>query len=47
MDSKELRDRWDKLDDRTKVLLDKYPLVAVAVFTAGLVVGGLLGVVLG
>lgn len=47
MNRNELKDRWEKLDDRTKVLLDKYPLVAAAVFTAGLVIGGILGAVLG
>lgn len=47
MKAAELKDRFDKLDDRAKVLIEKYPLVAAAVFTAGLVVGGILGVVLG
>ena len=42
MNRAELKDRFDKLDDRAKVLIEKYPLVAGAVFTAGMVVGGLL-----
>jgi|GEM_PF-4982541 len=46
MDKQELKDRFDKLDDRAKVLVEKYPLVAAAVFTAGLVVGGFLGAVI-
>jgi hypothetical protein len=42
MDRAELKDRFDKLDDRAKVLIEKYPLVAGAVFTAGLLAGLLL-----
>lgn len=39
MDRQELRERFDKLDDRAKILIEKYPLVAIAVFTAGALVG--------
>ena len=40
---KKLSKRWDKLDDRLKVLAKKYPLVMGAVFVAGAVVGLIIG----
>ena len=40
---KDLKDRVDKLDERIKLLVKKYPLVAavivLAAFTAGFIVG--------
>lgn len=39
MNKKELLDRFDKLDDRAKVLIEKYPLVAGLVFSVGFLVG--------
>lgn len=38
----DLKDRFDKLDDRAKVLIEKYPLVAAAVFAAGFITGAFL-----
>ena len=46
MELNELRDRFDKLDDRAKMLIEKYPLVAAAVFLSGMVVGGVLTAVI-
>ena len=39
----DIKDRIDKVDDRAKVLVKKYPFVAAAVFLAGGVIGFGLG----
>lgn len=43
MNKKELMDRFEKLPDRGKKLLENYPVVAGAVFGLGLVTGLLIG----
>ena len=37
--AEDLKDRVEKVDDRIRVLVKKYPLVPAAVFLAGAIVG--------
>jgi len=44
MKKAEIKDRIDKVDDRLKVLIKKYPLVFSAVLLAGAILGLLAGI---
>ena len=39
----DIKDRLEKVDDRTLMLFKKYPLVGAAVFLAGLALGLVVG----
>lgn len=43
MKKAEIKDRVSKVDDRTKVLIKKYPLVFTAVLLAGAIIGLVIG----
>lgn len=44
MKKAEIKDRFDKVDDRLKVLIKKYPFVFTAVLLAGAIIGLLAGI---
>jgi hypothetical protein len=43
MKKAEIKDRVSKVDDRTKVLIKKYPLVFTAVLLSGIIIGFVAG----
>ena len=43
MKKAEIKDRVSKVDDRTKVLIKKYPFVFTAVLLAGAIIGLVIG----